>query len=169
MVLVRSARITGTANAHGPLYDHISKGDPMTRGKTRTRSKTMQARGKTEAVGPETRGGSYEEESRGEDDDRATGEMAGLSEDVLDLRQDVMEDAARGIGREGRENAERERESGPARDPTGNEVENGPQVDPADPNLSAVMAEAGAQEDQASLGMAGDDERMQLDDPERLS
>lgn len=136
----------------------------MTRGKTRSRSKTMQAHGKTEAVrpGPFVAGG-RDEEGRGEEDDHATGQLAGLSEDVLELRQDVMEDAARGIGRENG------RESGRAHDPTGNEIENGPQVAPADPNLSAVMAEAGAQEDQASLGMPEDDDRLQLDDPEKVS
>ena len=50
-------------------------------------------------------------------------------------------------------------------DHAGNEVENGPAVDPDDPNLSEVMTEAGAQEDRASLGMRGEDEMM-LDDPE---
>lgn len=51
-------------------------------------------------------------------------------------------------------------------DPTGNEVENGPQVDPSDPNLSATLAETGAQEDRDSLGMR-DEDAMRLEDPEK--
>ncbi len=50
-------------------------------------------------------------------------------------------------------------------DPTGNEVENGPEVDPSDPNLSAALAETGAQEDRASLGKR-EEGMMELDDPE---
>lgn len=128
----------------------------MTRGKTRSRRKTDAA-----ALDPVqmVRAADAPDADGGLDDERATGQAAGLSEDVLESRQELLEDAARGI---------RQKE-GPARDPTGNEIENGPQVDPTDPNLSAVMAEAGAQEDQASLGMQENDGRMQLEDPEKTS
>src|SRR5215217_3671052 len=49
-------------------------------------------------------------------------------------------------------------------DPTGNEVENGPDVDPNDPNLSATLAEAGAEERKNELGMT--DIEPFLDDPD---
>ncbi len=132
----------------------------MTRGKTRSRSKTARKQenappGMAHAM---TNAGA-DAYTEAQDDEHATGREAGMREDILDLRQEVLEDAARGI----------RRKEGPARDPT-HEIENGPQVDPADPNLSAVMAEAGAQEDQASLGMRDDDDgRMRLEDPERAS
>lgn len=51
-------------------------------------------------------------------------------------------------------------------DPTGNEVENGPDVDPNDPNLSATLAEAGAEERKDEMGMTDIEEF--LDDPEKL-
>lgn len=56
-------------------------------------------------------------------------------------------------------------------DPTGSEWENGPGVDVDDPNLSQVMAEAGAEERREDLGeldeVTGRD-RLRLDDPEGL-
>ena len=51
-------------------------------------------------------------------------------------------------------------------DRAGNEVENGPGVDIEDPNLSATMAEAGAEDRKDELGMRDEDE-MKLDDPEQ--
>lgn len=188
---MRSPGIVGMRVARAATR-HIIKGEPMTRGKTRSRRKTaqtahagetpdtrvrtdddpapkrgtsrrepVQGREPVEAVGANGPHGAGRSTEDGLDDERATGQVAGLTEDVLDLRQEMLEDTARGTGRK----------EGPARDPTGNETENGPQVDPADPNLSAVMAEAGAQEDQASLGMGDDaeDDRMRLEDPEKLS
>src|SRR6187402_3244919 len=50
-------------------------------------------------------------------------------------------------------------------DHAGNEVENGPEIDPDDPNLSEIMTEAGAQEDRGIFGMRDEDE-MVLGDPE---
>lgn len=54
-------------------------------------------------------------------------------------------------------------------DPTGSEWENGPGVDVDDPNLSQVMAEAGAEERREDLGRldeTGESDRLRLDDPE---
>lgn len=56
-------------------------------------------------------------------------------------------------------------------DPTGSEWENGPGVDVDDPNLSQVMAEAGAEERREDLGEldeATGRDRLRLDNPERL-
>ena len=49
-------------------------------------------------------------------------------------------------------------------DPAGNETENGPDVDPNDPNLSATLTEAGVDERKDELGMTDIEEF--LDDPE---
>jgi hypothetical protein len=49
-------------------------------------------------------------------------------------------------------------------DPAGNETENGPDVDPNDPNLSAALTEAGAEDRKDELGMTDIEEF--LDDPE---
>jgi hypothetical protein len=56
-------------------------------------------------------------------------------------------------------------------DPTGAEWENGPGVDVDDPNLSQVMAEAGAEERREDLGELDETtgrDRLRLDDPEGL-
>ncbi len=49
----------------------------------------------------------------------------------------------------------------------GDEIENGPDVDPEDPNLSAVMAEAGAEDRKDELGMKDEQEKF-LDDPDTM-
>ena len=49
----------------------------------------------------------------------------------------------------------------------GEELENGPDVDSEDPNLSAMMAEAGAEDRLNGLGMR-DENEMRLEDPDRV-
>ena len=50
-------------------------------------------------------------------------------------------------------------------DRSGNEVENGPDIDPDDPNLSEAAAEAGAQNRKSELGLEDEDE-MRLGNPD---
>ena len=110
-------------------------------------------------------GGSSDEEDSGDNAD------LGLNDDDEPSAGAYSSESAAPLTRAYRDEVE-ERLAGRARwetgnetgDPTGNEVENGPDVDPNDPNLSATFAEAGAEERKASLGMR--DEEKFLDDPE---
>jgi hypothetical protein len=86
--------------------------------------------------------------------------LAYESENAAPVDPDVRDDVQERL--KGRAVWESANETG---DPTGNEVENGPEVDPNDPNLSATFAEAGAEERQDSIGML-DAEEFALDDPE---
>jgi hypothetical protein len=68
--------------------------------------------------------------------------------------------------RAGRESWESAVENG---DRSGNEVENGPDVDPDDPNLSATFTEAGIEERADDLGLSEAGSEGFLDDPRATS
>ena len=84
------------------------------------------------------------------------------SESAAPLDPDVRDDVQGRL--KGRATWEGANETG---DPTGNEVENGPDVDPNDPNLSATFAEAGAEDRKETMGMLDEEEEF-LDDPEKM-
>jgi hypothetical protein len=81
---------------------------------------------------------------------------------VIDERRAVLDDADMERNGNGNGNGHR-----PAIDPTGNEVENGPEVDPSDPNLSAALVDADGGDMNEALGLRGED-TMELDDPEEM-
>jgi hypothetical protein len=83
------------------------------------------------------------------------------SETAAPMREDTREEVQGRL--KGRAVWESANENG---DPTGNEVENGPDVDPNDPNLSATFAEAGAEDRKQAMGMR--DTEPFLDDPEQM-
>jgi hypothetical protein len=111
---------------------------------------------------------SFESETENEDNDNddlgldADGDPspnAYESESAAPMREQDRQEVRDRLG--GRAQWDSANETG---DPTGNEVENGPEVDPNDPNLSATLAEAGAEERKDALGMT--DIEPFLDDPE---
>lgn len=103
-----------------------------------------------------------ENEEVGLDGDEEPSVGAYSSESAAPLDEDTREGVRDRL--KGRALWETANETG---DPTGNEVENGPEVDPNDPNLSATLAEAGAEERKDDLGMTDIEDF--LDDPESMS
>lgn len=113
-----------------------------------------------ESNGPETSDvEDNDNEDLGLDADGDPSPDAYESESAAPLREQDAEDVRERLG--GRAQWDSANETG---DPTGNEVENGPEVDPNDPNLSATLAEAGAEERKDALGMTDIEDF--LDDPE---
>jgi hypothetical protein len=112
-----------------------------------------------EAYEPETENEENDNDDLGLDADGDPSPTAYESEIAAPLREQDRQEVQDRLG--GRAQWDSANETG---DPAGNEVENGPEVDPNDPNLSATLAEAGAEERKDALGMT--DIEPFLDDPE---